>query len=262
MIDSSGTRPATRRLPFPEGHKVEVVTDGPLIAGADDSGTLRGVSTADGRERWARPPARGTRLGRVAVADGWVCVVQQPRQKAGTTLVQGPARLLVLDAHSGEVLHSTPLPRLRSGMDSVGVDNHPQLLAQRPADGTVTVTWFGKGSAAWGPRARTAPGGLHDHSGEDGGTIDVNPIDNPAYDGLTEDQLHPTARRMSAAAVHRLRLRRAASPASAGGGARAEIGAGDAVPAQRKQTGPGPAAETALVGPADADPHRLRRWRP
>ncbi|WP_437104798.1 outer membrane protein assembly factor BamB family protein [Streptomyces sp. enrichment culture] len=150
VIDASGSQPATRRLSFPQGHTVEGATDGLLIAGAGDSGTLRGVSAVDGRERWAHPPARGTRLGRAAVADGRVYVVQQPRQEAGTTLVQGSARLLVLDAHSGAVLHSTRLPRLRSGTDSVGVDNHPQLLAQHPADGTVTVTWSGNGTTAWG----------------------------------------------------------------------------------------------------------------
>ncbi|MFJ6571239.1 PQQ-binding-like beta-propeller repeat protein [Streptomyces sp. NPDC091292] len=139
VIDVSGARPRIRTFPFADDHSTRGVHEGTLVAQSRaESAAVRGVSLADGEQQWIRRPARDTRFGAARVADGRVYVVEQPFQEESWPPEAGPSRLLVLDAVSGEELHTTDLPRLRlTGSGSV----RQELVVGRAQDGIVTVYW-------------------------------------------------------------------------------------------------------------------------
>ncbi|MET7900900.1 PQQ-binding-like beta-propeller repeat protein [Streptomyces sp. NPDC005355] len=140
-IDLSGAEPEVRTVPDPDlgvdGHGQTVVSMVDVSAGEAER-PLRARSTRDGRALWTRKAAKDTRLGQprspAAASISW-----NSRGKAGgLTPGPGPARLLVLDLTSGDLLHTAALPKLPLDGDE------EQILDPWIArDGVVAVGWSG-----------------------------------------------------------------------------------------------------------------------
>lgn len=140
VIDLSGTKPKIRTVADPD---LGTEGSGETVVGTrdDDKGAervLRARSTRDGHILWTRKPAKDTRLGGSLVSGGRVYVVEQPQEGRGFTPEPGPARLLILDLTTGDLLHTAPFPK-----PPLDGDDSQTLMPWTAREGVVAVGWSG-----------------------------------------------------------------------------------------------------------------------
>ncbi|NGN64012.1 PQQ-binding-like beta-propeller repeat protein [Streptomyces sp. A7024] len=152
--DLSRTRPVLHpEARFPGDSRLTEASDGVLLtvrdakSGKDEDEVLEGrAARGDYPVRWTRRPAPGKRLSLPLVADGKVYVVQQRPLSRSDKGQPGPAELLVLNADTGRLLHTTRLPVLKpTSGDYSG--NSGQILPWQAQDDLVALRWDGQFSA-------------------------------------------------------------------------------------------------------------------
>lgn len=118
--------------------------DGLIISGTDpespDSAhytVLTAYDTRTGERAWERRPSVGQSFGRPRIADGRVYVVQNSTVPEGDENRALQADLFVLDARSGDLLHTLRLPAMTVPRDFSLTD----LAIQEAGDGAIGVGW-------------------------------------------------------------------------------------------------------------------------
>lgn len=106
-------------------------------------GTLVALGAADGRQRWTRQPAKGTRFGGPLLGGGRVYVVQQPDSRSDEDPAKVRSTLVVLDAATGRRLHSVALPPIPPDTTAGPTDPLATLMPWQAAGGVVAVQWAG-----------------------------------------------------------------------------------------------------------------------
>ncbi|MGW3917159.1 outer membrane protein assembly factor BamB family protein [Streptomyces sp. NPDC005070] len=126
--------------------------DGVIISDAGDeppdsahSTDLTAYDTQAGKRAWERRAAAGHSFGSVRIADGRVYVVENSTVLEEHKDRDLQADLLVLDAHSGKLLHRLRLPHLTVPDDFSLTD----LAVQGVGDGAVRVGWLESLDEVW-----------------------------------------------------------------------------------------------------------------
>ncbi|MHC3475563.1 hypothetical protein ACYF6T_43850 [Streptomyces sp. 7R007] len=110
----------------------------PKDGSGDHETLLRGYDARDGRSSWQLRASAGQEYGIARIADGRVYVVRQPFLTAADAGRRIQADLLVLDAATGQLLHTLRLPAMTAPDDSDAFD---RLDVLDTADGAVSIAW-------------------------------------------------------------------------------------------------------------------------
>ncbi|MFD0731584.1 outer membrane protein assembly factor BamB family protein [Planotetraspora mira] len=144
VVDVSGPKPAIRTLRIPDDHVTVDAGSGVLLtfatAGRTLSDPLQAYGLSDGRPMWSYEPGEGDSLGGPVIVDDKVYVVRQPLPERTGQPREGRTDLLVLDVHTGRLLHSMRLP---DRPPSRGDSTSGTLAVSQARDGVVGIRWSG-----------------------------------------------------------------------------------------------------------------------
>ncbi|MEV6703041.1 PQQ-binding-like beta-propeller repeat protein [Streptomyces sp. NPDC051453] len=123
--------------PDDAGEGIIISGGNPESPGSAGASVLTGYDTQVGKRAWERRALAGHSFGFAKFADGRVYVVQNSTISEGDVSRVLHADLLVLDAHSGDLLHRLRLPDMTVPRDFVGTD----LSVREAGDGVIKVRW-------------------------------------------------------------------------------------------------------------------------
>ncbi|MER5178051.1 PQQ-binding-like beta-propeller repeat protein [Streptomyces sp. NPDC002896] len=119
--------------------------DGVIVSSTDPEDPLNGdptvltaYDTQSGKRAWEHPAASGHVFGFSEIADGRVYVVQFPAVSEGDRGRVLHPELLVLDARSGDLLHTLRLPKMTVPLNT----DLATFVVNAAADGVISVSWL------------------------------------------------------------------------------------------------------------------------
>ncbi|WP_204078775.1 PQQ-binding-like beta-propeller repeat protein [Planotetraspora phitsanulokensis] len=144
VVDLSGPKPAIHTLRIPDDHVTVGAGSGVLLTLATTdralSDPIQAYGLSDGWPTWSYEPTEGTTLGGPLIVQDRVYVVRQPLPERTGQPRQGRTDLLVLDVHTGRLLHSMRLP---DRPPSDGDLTSGRLAVRQARDGVVGIGWSG-----------------------------------------------------------------------------------------------------------------------
>ncbi|MFC9537302.1 PQQ-binding-like beta-propeller repeat protein [Streptomyces sp. NPDC056975] len=123
--------------PDDAGDGIIISGGNPESPGSAGASVLTGYDTQVGKRAWERRAPAGNSFGFAKFADGRVYVVQNSTISEGDESRVLHADLLVLDAHSGDLLHRLRLPDMTVPRGFVGTG----LTVRDAGDGVIRVGW-------------------------------------------------------------------------------------------------------------------------